>query len=265
MESIKTFITSGQFFEVLLVIVIEIVLLRFIKAVLIKQIAYRGADEGKKRNTFLGMVFDALQYIVIIVGIFVVLSVFKIDITGMIAGLGIVATIVGLSLQDTFKDLFAGINIYGNNFYKVGDFVRYNGEICEVKFFNARISKFSSIATNATYTVSNSTVYNIEKVKDTFAFKFTFDFEDDKEKVIKALDNVTAAIEKTDHVKSASNFGIINIDVTGVTYAILVKVSPKYYLNVALVAYSNAYDEFKKADVIPSFDQDVNIKGALKK
>ena len=49
----------------LLVIAIVAVLLTLIKNILIKKVAYR---DKKKRNTLLGMIFNILQYVVIIAG-----------------------------------------------------------------------------------------------------------------------------------------------------------------------------------------------------
>lgn len=245
----------------LLVIAIVAVLLTLIKNILIKKVAYR---DKKKRNTLLGMIFNILQYVVIIAGIFAILTVNGINVTGMLAGLGVMATIVGLSLQDTFKDLFAGINIYSNNFYKVGDYVRYNGEICEVKFFNARISKFSSLGTNATYTVSNSTVYSIEKVKEVFGIKYIFDYEVDKKIVNKCLDKVAKEIDKMDGVKKAENLGITAINESGVVYTFVYYSSPKHYFAVNRAVADMAYDEFKKHGITPSFDEDSNVKGYIK-
>lgn len=259
MKELGKYFTSPAFFGSLAIVIALIAALTFIKNVLIKQVAYKNGK--KKRNTGLGMIFNILQYIVIIAALFGILSVNGINVTALVAGLGIVATIVGLSLQDTFKDLFAGLNIFENNFYKVGDYVKYNGELCEVKFFNARITKFSSLFTNSTYTVSNSTISSIEKIKNSWAFEFAFDFEDDRDKITKALKNTEEAVlRNVEGVDSVQALGIININARGVIYAIVLKCKPKYYIPGMIEIYSNAYNEFKKAGVIPSFQQDINIK-----
>lgn len=250
-------VTNSSLLLTLLVIIIVCIIMTFIKRVLIKKVAYK--DGKKKRNTLLGMIFNILQYVVIIVGIFVVLTVNGINVTGLLAGLGVVATIVGLSLQDTFKDLFAGINIYDNNFYKVGDFVKYNGEVCEVKFFNARISKFCSITTNSTYTVSNSSISNIEKIKDGVVVNFLFDFDTDRKKVDKCLLAACKAVEDEPGSTNVTYFGITNITEKGVNYCVSFSASVMRQFPIKLVLFEKAYEEFKKAKISPSFDQERDV------
>ena len=241
----------------ILVIAVCIAALMFIKSFLIKKVAYK--DGKKKKNTFLGMVFNVLQYVVIVASIFAILTVNGINVTGLLAGLGIFATIVGLSLQDTFKDLFAGINIYSNNFYKVGDFVKYNGEICEVKFFNARISKFSSIASNSTYTVSNSSISNIEKIKDGVVIKLFFDFNIDKEKIAKCIKSALQVVEEMPGTTNVTYFGIDNITEDGVCYASFFSAPFMKQYGARIAFFEKVYDEFKKAGIKP-FNKDLDVK-----
>ena len=250
-------VTSESILLTLLVILIVCLLMTFIKRVLIKKVAYK--DGKKKRNTLLGMIFNILQYVVVIIGIFAVLTVNGINVTGLLAGLGVVATIVGLSLQDTFKDLFAGINIYDNNFYKVGDFVRYNGELCEVKFFNARISKFTSIMTNSTYTVSNSSISSIEKVKDGVVISYLFDFATDKKKIDKALKAACKAVEEAPGSRNVAYYGLDNITEKGVRYTLGFSADTLRQYGLVLIAHQTAYEEFKKAKIAPSFDQEREV------
>lgn len=242
----------------LLTVAVVIAVLSFIKRILIKKVAYK--DGKKKRNTLLGIVFNILQYVIIIVGIFVILTVNGINVTGLLAGLGVVATIVGLSLQDTFKDLFAGINIYSNNFYKVGDFVRYNGEVCEVKFFNARISKFTSITTNSTYTVANNSIQSIEKIKDGVVVNFYFDFETDTKKIDKCITNALKVVEEEPGTKNVYYFGMDLIDQKGVRYSICFSAAVMRQYPIKNKFFAAVYDEFKKAKIAPSFDEDVMLK-----
>lgn len=242
----------------ILVLCVVAAILSFIKRILIKKVAYK--DGKKKINTLLGLIFNIAQFVVVIVGIFVILTINGINVTGLLAGLGVVATIVGLSLQDTFKDLFAGLNIYDNNFYKVGDFVRYNGELCEVKFFNARISKFCSVATGSTYTVSNSTVTNIEKVKNGVALRIYFDFDVDRKKIEKCLKKACQAVEEAPGTRNVGYLGICSIDEQGVCYICAFDTKPMNQFPMKLLFYSVAYDEFKKAHIIPASDDDRNVE-----
>lgn len=241
----------------ILVVLLTLVILAFIKRVLIKKVAYK--HNNKHKNTSLGLIFNILQYVVGVLGIFAFLSVNGIDVTGVLAGLGIFATIVGLSLQDTFKDLFAGLNIYDNNFYKVGDYVKYNNELCQVKFFNARVTKFQSFFTGNTFTVSNNQITTIEKIKDIAIVMITFDYDVDKDLIDESMNNTIEKIKKDPRCKHAEYLGLIEINDTGVIYAMLIKASAIDQIFVKMDIYKIAYDEFKAHKIAPQFDSDRDV------
>ncbi len=254
-KEILDYLGSSAFLSSLLVIAVASALLYVIKQYLIKKVAYTNKDEQHK-NTFIGMIFNVLQYIVIIAAAMMVMHLHGVNISSILAGLGIVATIVGLALQDTLKDIIAGINIYNNNFYKVGDMVRYNGEECDVKYFSARVTKFQSMATSSTYTVCNSQIRSIEKIKDSKSVSFLFRFADDRalieETLQKAIDRTK---EDVKNVRKLSYSGIWNITTDGVTYGITY-VCPAHKAGAARKALLlNCYDEFKKAGISPVFSR----------
>ena len=247
------YLSSKVFLKSVLIVAVSLVLLYIIKQYLIKKVAYTTKNEQHK-NTFIGIIFSVLQYFVVLVAAVMILKVHGVDITGILAGLGIVATIVGLALQDTLKDIFAGINIYNNNFYKVGDMVRYNGELCDVKYFSARVTKFQSLRTNSTYTVCNSMINSIEKIKDSGIVTFLFSFDTEKKIVDKTLKKVADRMTKeSEHIKEIYYDGIAEINTDGVKYEI------KYYCpahkseEVRDMIAAISYEEFRKAKIRPLF------------
>lgn len=245
------YLISAAFFESLLIIVIASILLWVIKQYLIKKVAYSGKDEQHK-NTFIGMIFNVLQYLVIVIAAVMVLKANGVNVGSILAGLGIVATIIGLALQDTLKDIIAGINIYNNNFYKVGDMVRWNGEECDVKYFSARVTKFQSITTNSTYTVNNSLISSIEKIKDTRAKLFRFRFDENRKKIDKAFNNIVERMkDESKNVKEIQYFGVVDMNYEGVDYALMFKCPAHKYMPTLNLLMNVAYDEFKKAGVMP--------------
>ena len=144
MIDVLSYFVSLQFVESLFIIIILGFFLKAINRYLIKREKTNPKSERKKSTT-IGIVLSTLRYVAVLSAVFIVLSINGIDPTGIFAGLGIVATIVGLALQDTLKDILSGINIYNNNFYKVGDVVEYDGKTCEVKLFNDRDKKLRDI------------------------------------------------------------------------------------------------------------------------
>lgn len=262
MKEIIDYLKGPALYESILIIIIASILLWVIKKYLIKKVAYSGKSE-QHLNTFIGMIFNVMQYLVMLASIFLILQVNGVNVGGMLAGLGIVATIIGLSLQDTLKDIFSGINIYNNNFYKVGDMVRWNGEECDVKYFSARVTKFRSILTNSTYTVCNSSINSIEKIKDTRFKSFRFKFDEERAIVDKAFENIAKVMkEDCKDLKDIKYLGPIDMTYEGVEFAILYFCPAHKNLDIYMHLIDVAYNEFKKAGIMPdqnSFSVDTTM------
>lgn len=245
------YINSARFIESLMVLILTMFLLYIIKQFLIKKVAYTTKAE-QHQNTFLGVIFNLLQYAVIIIAVVIILQLHGINVRSILAGLGIMATIIGLALQDTLKDIISGINIYSNNFYKVGDMVRWNGEECDVKYFSARVTKFQSVFTNSTYTVCNSMINQIEKIKDTRFRTFRFKFEEDRELIDKAFAKVTERMKKEcKNLKEIISLGPINITYEGVEFGLLYKCPAHKFLEVDMMLIGECYKAFKEVGIMP--------------
>ena len=73
----------------------------------------------------LRVALNVLRYLLLLVTILLILQINGINVTSLVAGLGIVSAVVGLALQDILKDVIMGLHILSGRFFSVGDAVRY--------------------------------------------------------------------------------------------------------------------------------------------
>ena len=100
--------------------------------------------ERKKRKTVTNLFQNIIKYIILIFAALAILSIYGINIGGIVASLGIAATVIGLALQDTFKDIINGISIITENYFIVGDIVQYKtftGEVIEFGLKSTKIKR----------------------------------------------------------------------------------------------------------------------------
>ena len=81
-------------------------------------------EQKHRIQTILQMVSSFLKYAFLILVILVVLANFGVNVVSLLAGLGILAVILGLAFQDMIKDVIAGIVIIMEDQFKVGDEVK---------------------------------------------------------------------------------------------------------------------------------------------
>ena len=92
----------------------------------------------KRGATIETIIRHIIKYVIIIITAIAVLNVFGINVTSMLAGVGIIGVVVGLSLQDIMKDYLVGFSIVLEEQYDVGDIVEINGHPGTVKKLNLK-------------------------------------------------------------------------------------------------------------------------------
>jgi len=70
-----------------------------------------------------GLLNKAVVVIIYIIAIAVILGYFKIDITPMVAGVGLGALAIGLALQSTLANFFAGVHLISDKPIEVGNYI----------------------------------------------------------------------------------------------------------------------------------------------
>jgi small-conductance mechanosensitive channel len=70
---------------------------------------------------------NAFAVIFFVIGVYAILIIWDINITGLVASAGIIGLALGLAAQDTLSNLFAGVAILADRPYEIGDFIILDG------------------------------------------------------------------------------------------------------------------------------------------
>ena len=105
----------------------------------------------KMDDTVFEFVLKVTRVFIYIVAIFLVLAILEINLTGLIAGLGLGGVIVTQKEQDTEKNIFGGVVIFIDKPFVVGDWIEmdnYEGTIEDITFRTTRIRTFENALVN---------------------------------------------------------------------------------------------------------------------
>ena len=75
------------------------------------------------------LVFKVVNAFVYLIGLIIILKHFNVEITPLVATLGIGGIAIGFALQDTLSNFFAGLHIISDKPINIGDFVELEGNI----------------------------------------------------------------------------------------------------------------------------------------
>jgi small conductance mechanosensitive channel len=117
----------------------------FIAAVsysLMKRIMLRVICRNSSKETAARLLISFMKYLITVIAVMTVLTVWGIDTTTIVASAGIVSLIIGLGAQSLIADILAGMFIVFEQEYKVGDVViigEWKGTVLDIGIRSTRI------------------------------------------------------------------------------------------------------------------------------
>ena len=194
-----------QIYLPIVYICIAIIINGILKRIIDKIISKKQTDFSKssynykKTETFKVLLKNLIKYLIIIFLLLAILTVYGINVTSFLTGLGIVGIIVGLALQDLAKDLIAGFTIILENQYAIGDTISigdFKGEVIYLGLKTTRIKSYEGqikiIANRNISEVINYSMENSLAIVD-----IDVSYEENNDKVEKVLKELTAELSKT--------------------------------------------------------------------
>ena len=153
---------SPQALTSALIVVLAIVLWKTVRR-LYKKYIQVGSSKGE-RTTLVRVLFSTARFLIVSGAGLVILEVNGVNVTSLVAGLGLLSAIVGLALQDFLKDVIMGIHIITDHFFSVGDVVRYGDIEGVVIGFTMKTTRLRNIYDQTITTVCNRNISEITKM-----------------------------------------------------------------------------------------------------
>ena len=185
-------------------------------------------NKNKKRvNTTLSLLNNCLKYIVIFLTILIILNSFGINVSSILAGLGIVAAVLTLAFQDLAKDFIAGISIVMEDQFEIGDNVMINGfrgDVIAMGLKTTRIKDYKgAVQIISNHMITEVTNYSLNP--SLAEVTISIDSDNDLDKVEKIIRKTMETIDKTyDFLKGNTElWGVEMVDQNSVTYKVAVK------------------------------------------
>lgn len=150
--------------------------------------------------------FRICRVIAWLIAAYVIFLVLGLDLSGLIAGLGIGTVLISLAAQDTVKSLLSGFSILSDKPFVIGDFVQvglYSGTVINITFRSTRIRCLdNSIVTIPNSTITTDYVINWSKLKTRrIEYNLTIDMDASIEQIKKIVKEIKTVLCAKDYVK----------------------------------------------------------------
>jgi len=137
-----------------------------ISSLLIEYILQRPADVSVHHKDIMPVVENISKITIIAVSLMVLLSLWKINITPLVASAGIAGAVVAFAAKDTMSNVFGGISIFFDKPFKIGDYIILDqgerGEVVSIGIRSTRIKTRDDIM----ITIPNSIIANSKIINE---------------------------------------------------------------------------------------------------
>ncbi len=228
MEESKSFVENilqNKLFQTILVLVVSLIIYsiitRFIKKK--QEKSKLNAKLQGKEKTYLKMISNFVKYAFFIIVFIIILQINGIDVSSMVAGLGVVGIIVGFIVQDAFKDIIRGVGIISDNYFKVGDVVKYNSIEGKVLSLGIKTTKIQDIRTQNIVSIANRNIEQIEILPNVIYINIPLPYELKVQDAENVANEIVSEIQKEDNIQSCSYKGVNNLGESSIEYLIAIE------------------------------------------
>lgn len=210
-------IIQNKFFMSACVIVISLIFYKIIYVLITKSENKSNKKLSKDKRTYTTLIKNFLKYAVALIVILVLLQINGVDVSSMMAGLGILSIVIGFIVQDAFKDIIRGMDILSDNYFSVGDIVKYKDIEGKVLMLGLKTTKIEDIRTFNIISIANRNIEQIELVSNSIDITLPLPYELSINKAEKIIKDIFIQLEKDERVieykyKGINNFGESSID-----------------------------------------------------
>ncbi len=216
--------------------------------------------KSHRGRTLVTLLSSLTRYVAALVILCWGLSIFGVDVTTIVASVGVVALIVGFGAESLIADVVTGIFMLFENQYNVGDIVEVNGFRGTVKEIGIRTTQIIDTGKNVKI-INNSDMKNILNRSDNASIAVSsidVAYSTDLEELEKKLPKLMAEIYQahTDIMLSEPKYlGVQELGASGVTLKFMVEVTEENIFSAPRVLNRDLLIGFKKLGVEIPFPQ----------
>lgn len=177
-------------------------------------------ENDKTKLSVLNISVNLLRIVIIIVAVIVVMQVLGINTGTLTTVLALVLAVLGFAFQDSLKDVFMGLIILIDNYFKVGDAVCYEERDGIVVNFNLRTTKIKMIDDNSVLAISNRNISQIAKLSNMNDIDVGLSYDEDVKKVYETLTEVCERVKKLENVEDSMFKGTQSFDDSVINYRV---------------------------------------------
>lgn len=220
--------TKEIYISVAIVIIGAIIYL--ISKKIIKRIITKNENNpklDKRKKTYLKLFNNVLKYLLLIIVLVIILQVNGVNVSSIVASLGLITVIVGFALQDALKDIIMGINIVINDYFSVGDVLKIGNVEGKVIEIGLKTTRMKDINNGNILVISNRNISESLNLSEQLDIDIALPYEEKATKMEEVIDVIVEQISKLENVKKVEYKGLNEFADSAIYYKIRIFCKPE--------------------------------------
>ena len=215
----------------------------------------------KASTTYINIIRNVVKYIIMVLILLIILQILEIDITSIVAGVGLFGAAFVLAIQDFFKDITRGSSIISGDYFKIGDVVKYKDIEGKVIYLGLKNTKIQVLKTNNIMSIANRNIEEIEVLSNEIYINIPMPYELKVKDAEKVMNEIVSKISKLENVESSKYLGTNELADSSILYLIQVKANPINKLQVRRNSIREALLVLEENNISVPYNQiDVHTK-----
>ncbi len=224
----------GKLIKIFIIFIVIKILIKIVYVIIDRAVKRKRSSifhrDEKKINTLTTVLKNIIKYVFYFIGLVMVLDMFNISTSSILATAGIGGLAIGFGAQSLVKDVITGFFILFEDQFSVGDYVKvgeYEGIVEELGVRVTKIRDFSGelhiIPNSNIQIVTNRTRGNMRA-----SVVITVAYEENIDRVTEVLNKVCEELKENNEniVEGPTLIGISNLGEYGMDFRIIAKTNP---------------------------------------
>jgi small-conductance mechanosensitive channel len=241
----KVWLAVGEgFLKILLILIISAVLIRIGKLAIHNFFLIRTKSplrvSERREATLAKLLVNILTYVIYFISFIMILEVFTIEVTALLAGAGVAGLAIGFGAQNLVRDVITGFFIIFEDQFSVGDYIRTGSFEGTVEEIGLRITKVKAI-TGEIHIIPNGSIMEVTNfsISNSVAIvDVSIAYEGNIEKAERVIQGLLEEIHtrNEDMVKPPELLGVQMLGASEVVLRVISEVKPmKHYATARLL------------------------------
>ena len=186
----------------------------------------------KKNKTFIHMLKSVVAGVLGIVTVLMVLQIYGVNVTSMLAGVGIASIVIGFALQDSLKDIIRGFTIVSDDYYEIGDVIKFGDNIGPVISVSLLTTKIQDINTMNIVSIANRNIDQVEVDPGYVYVPIPLPYNIKVKKAEEIMHEIVHKLQRHVGIISAAYQGITELGTSSLDYQLVITCDPANKLQI---------------------------------